>query len=152
MQLQVKPGPRMRPTVSASPYKVGRSCWVLAVLYDALASQQSHFSSDGNRLQLCSAVQPCLHVQALAKAMQRAGLPPECWPCDVHTAGEDLPDASRKIPMIPEHRWACVVTYFDHLKNRAAFRRYKGMLFGLPLAVSAFNRLPMLLRYPGVFC
>ena len=48
--------------------------------------------------------------------------------------------------MIPEHSWACVVTYFHHLKNRAALRRYKGMLFGLPLAVSAFNRLPMLLQ------
>ena len=46
---------------------------------NALASQQSLFSSDGNRLQFCSAVQPCLRIQALAKAMHRAGLPPERW-------------------------------------------------------------------------
>ena len=70
--------------------------------------------------------------------------PGVCPACDVHTSGEDLPHAYRKIPMQPDHSWACVVAYFDPLRGCPRFRRCRGMLFGLPLAVSAFNRLPML--------
>ena len=40
----------------------------------------------------------------------RAGLPSQCWPCDVHTPGKNIVDAYCKISMIPEHSWACVVT------------------------------------------
>ena len=113
---------------------------------DALASRQSEFSSDCNKLQFCSALQPCYHVQALASAMSDQGVAPPDWPCGVHTSGEDLPHAYRKIPMLPDHSWACVVAYFDPEKGCPRFRRYRGMLFGLPLAVSAFNRLPMLMQ------
>ena len=55
-----------------------------------------------------------------------------------------LPDAYRKIPMLPEHTWACLVVYAH--EGQAWWRRYHSMLFGLPLAVSAFNRLPFLLQ------
>ena len=110
---------------------------------DALTGRQSEFSADGNQLQFCSATQSCLHIQALAQAMRAEGLEPPDWPCEVHTSGEDLPHAYRKIPMKPEHSWACVVAYHDPVRQQPPFRRYKGMLFGLPLAVSAFNRLPM---------
>ena len=50
------------------------------------------------------------------------------------------------MPMHPDHSWACVVAYHDREAGGPRFRRYKGMLFGLPLAVSAFNRLPMFLQ------
>ena len=43
--------------------------------------------------------------------------------------------------MMPDHSWACVVAFHDPATRGPRFRRYKGMLFGLPLAVSAFNRL-----------
>ena len=51
--------------------------------------------------------------------------------------------------MIPDHSWACVVAFHDPATRGPKFRRYKGMLFGLPLAVSAFNRLPLLLQSLG---
>ena len=113
------------------------------VIDDALAGRQSEFSSDANKLQFCSAIQPCLHAQALAAELVRQG---RSWPDTLATAGEDLPDAYRKIPMHPDHAWACVVAYHDCRAGGPRFRRYKGMLFGLPLAVSAFNRLPMFLQ------
>ena len=46
--------------------------------------------------------------------------------------------------MLPEHTWACLVVYAH--EGQAWWRRYHSMLFGLPLAVSAFNRLPFLLQ------
>ncbi|CAE7449963.1 unnamed protein product, partial [Symbiodinium microadriaticum] len=83
------------------------------VIDDALAGRQSEFSSDANKLQFCSAIQPCLHAQALAAELARQGKCCAEWPDTLATAGEDLPDAYRKIPMRPDHAWACVVAYND---------------------------------------
>ena len=96
-----------------------------------------------------SALQPCLHVQALARAMYQCGVPPSQWPCDAHTSRKDCPHAYRKIPMKPDHSWACVVAFHDPATQGPRFRSYKGMLFGLPLAASAFIRLPLLLHSVG---
>ena len=54
---------------------------------------------------------PFCTLQALADGV--ADAPPSQWPCDVHTSGEDLPHAYRKIPMKPDHSWACVVAFHD---------------------------------------
>ena len=48
--------------------------------------------------------------------------------------------------MLPSHSVACLVTYWDHQSSAIRIRRYNSMLFGLPLAVTAFNRLPFLLQ------
>ena len=116
------------------------------VIDDALAGRQSELSSDANKLQFCSAIQLCLHAQALAAELARQGKRCAEWPDTLATAGEDLHDAYRKIPMRPDHAWACVVAYNDCRAGGPRFRRYKGTLFGLPLLVSAFNRLPMFLQ------
>ncbi|CAE7613702.1 unnamed protein product, partial [Symbiodinium necroappetens] len=83
------------------------------VIDDALAGRQSELSSDANKLQFCSAIQPCLHAQALAAELARQGKRCAEWPDTLATAGEDLHDAYRKIPMRPDHAWACVVAYND---------------------------------------
>eukprot|EP00438_Fugacium_kawagutii_P026991 Skav212047 [mRNA] locus=scaffold2377:23795:26543:+ [translate_table: standard] len=101
------------------------------VIDDANLGHQSAFSSDANQLRFCSAIQPCLHLQALRVAM---GCPTTQWPDDISSSGEDLPSAYRKIPMIPAHTWACLVCYRDPGRSCTLFRRYHGMLFGLPLA------------------
>ena len=113
---------------------------------DAHLGFQSEFSSDGNRLQFCSAIQPCLHVQALAKAFALRGVDLESWPDSISTFGEDLPHAYRKIPVRCDHSWACIVAHYDPHSKQPRFRRYHGILFGLPLAVSAFNRLPFFMQ------
>ena len=116
------------------------------VIDDALAGRQSEFSSDANKLQFCSAIQPCLHAQVFAAELARCGVSCNAWPDDLVSAGEDLPNAYRKIPTRPDHSWACVVAYHDCQAGGLRFRRYKGMLFGLPLAVLAFNRLSLFLQ------
>ena len=114
------------------------------VIDDAKGGGQSEGSSDASKLQFCTALQPCAHIQALAAACicpkDRSWLRAQ----QVVTFGEDLPDAYRKIPMLPEHTWACLMVYAH--EGQAWWRRYHSMLFGLPLAVSAFNRLSFLLQ------
>ena len=116
------------------------------VIDDAAGGGQSAHSHDANHLQFCSALQPCAHVQALSTATRwhYGEDVPLLEP--VVTCGEDLPDAYRKIPMQPDHSWSCVVSYPGPNGQGLRFRRYHSMLFGLPLAVTAFNRLPFLLQ------
>ena len=116
------------------------------VIDDAASGGQSLLSRDGNKLQFCSALQPCAHVQALATAVEQQYGARAALPEAVVTCGEDLPDAYRKIPMSPESSWACIVSYPGKAGTSPRFRRYHSMLFGLPLAVTAFNRLPFLLQ------
>ena len=113
------------------------------VIDDAASGLQSHFSSDGNQLRFCSALQPCLHLQCLYGAMAS---PTQDWPDDLVSFGEDLPQAYRKIPLAPDHSWACIVAYYSPEKQAVRFRRYHGLLFGLPLAVTCFNRLSFFLQ------
>ncbi|CAE7221528.1 unnamed protein product, partial [Symbiodinium sp. CCMP2456] len=83
---------------------------------DAHLGFPSDFSSDGNKLQFC-VIQPCLHIQALARAFALRGVDLESWLDSISTFGEDLPHAYRKIPMRPDHSWACVVAYYDPPAN-----------------------------------
>ena len=60
----------------------------------------------------------------------------------LETGGEDLPNAYRYVPMRPADSWMAIVAYWDGGAGSPRFRRYYGQLFGLPLAVTAFNRWP----------
>ena len=62
----------------------------------------------------------------------------------LESGGEDWPDAYRGTPTVPAHSEACVVTYWHAEWNEPAFQIYYSMLFGLPLAVTGFNRYPKL--------
>lgn len=55
---------------------------------------RAHSACDTNVLRFCSAIQPCLHLQALQRAI---GLPGSQWPGDIASAGEDLPSAYRMV-------------------------------------------------------
>lgn len=116
------------------------------VIDDAAAGGQSRLSQDGNHLKFCSALQPCTHLKCLEEAMQKRGKSILQRDYAVSTIGEDLPDAYRKIPMLPAHSQHCLVTYWHKERRCAMYRRYHSMLFGLPLAVSAFNRVSSFLQ------
>eukprot|EP00435_Cladocopium_sp_Y103_P018485 s228_g4.t1 len=116
----------------------------LRVIDDAADGGQSALSSDSNRLDLCTAIQPGIHVRLLWHEFQR--LQPQLQNLRFETGGEDLPHAYRHVPMKPEESWACVVAYYDDEKQQPMFRRYFGHLFGLPLAVTSFNRFPRMLQ------
>ena len=47
-------------------------------------------------------------------------------------------------PVRPEDAAGCVVAFWHHEWKCPAFQIYSGMLFGLPLAVTAFNRFSKL--------
>ena len=65
-----------------------------------------------------------------------------CWPEGetIVTAGEDWPDAYRYTPMNPEESRGCVVVFWHKARRQPVFQVYHGLLFGLPLAVTFFNR------------
>ena len=56
------------------------------------------------------------------------------------SGGEDWPDAYRYTPMRPEESKACVVVWWHPEKSAPVFQIYHGLLFGLPNAVTSFNR------------
>ena len=56
------------------------------------------------------------------------------------SAGEDWPDAYRYTPMHPEESRGCVVVFWHPEWGCPAFQLYRGLLFGLPNAVTSFNR------------
>ena len=55
-------------------------------------------------------------------------------------AGEGWPDAYRQSLISPEEALGCMVCFWHHQWNAPAFQIYSSLLFGLPLAVTSFNR------------
>ena len=107
---------------------------------DADKGGQSELSADANHLEFCSALRPAQHVWALQQAAVLRGGTVAGIPDQLHSAEEDWPDAYRLVPMIPQHAEACVVVFWHPEWNSPAFQLYSGMLFGLPIAVTSFNR------------
>ena len=116
--------------------------WQTSRIDDAAAGGQSRLSQDGSKLDLCSAVQPGLNARLLWEAKTHLQGPESVLQDRLETGGEDLPNAYRYVPMRPADSWMAVVAYWDGGAGSPRFRRYYGQLFGLPLAVTAFNRWP----------
>ena len=67
------------------------------------------------KLDLCAAHQPALHVQALSQALEEAEVPLlEISNLIVETGGEDLPDAYRYIPVSPLDADVNIVAVWDY--------------------------------------
>ncbi|CAE7417046.1 unnamed protein product [Symbiodinium sp. CCMP2592] len=102
---------------------------------------QSELSSDSNKLVLCSALRPAQHVslamRCASPAVARRLLEEDQW----EGGGEDWPDAYRHCPMDENQSRACVVVWYHKDWAQPAYQVYSGLLFGLPLAVTSFNRL-----------
>ena len=119
------------------------------VIDNADTGGQSERSQDANKLQLCSPFRP---AQQIALAMQymtheelQAAQASDAW----QTGGEDWPDAYRHSPMSRQECLGCVVTFWHHEWQTPAFQLYGGLLFGLPLAVTSFNRYSKLVESLG---
>lgn len=118
----------------------------LRVIDDAAASGQSDLSSDSNKLDLCSSIQPGIHLRLLSRALRYHHGPSLQPHDDFETGGEDLPHAYRSVPVRPADSWAFLVAYWNPHSHSVECRRYYGLLFGLPLAVTSFNRWPRFLQ------
>lgn len=116
----------------------------IRVIDDAAASGQSALSSDANKLDLCSSIQPGIHTRLLQQALARHHHTLQFHKDDFETGGEDLPHAYRSVPVRPNDSWAFLVAYC--ITHSVECRRYYGLLFGLPLAATSFNRWPRFLQ------
>jgi len=65
------------------------------------------------------------------------------------SGGEEWPDAYRHGPMHPDKALGCVVVFWHEGWEAPAFQVYTGLLFGLPLAVTSFNRYSRLAESLG---
>ena len=101
-------------------------------------------SSDGNKLLLCSALRPVQHLSLVAAAAKRRGENLSSVQDNFESGGEDWPSAYRYTPMIPAQARFCVVVLWHCEWGCVAYQIYYGELFGLPLAVTSFNRYPKL--------
>ena len=111
------------------------------IIDDAADGGQSEVSTDENALCFCSAMQPAHHITAIQNHLDFKNIP---WPAGsdgcIESAGEDWPNAYRYTPMKPDEAEACIVIWWHPIWKCVVAQRYYGMLFGLPNAVTSFNR------------
>ena len=107
---------------------------------DAATGGQSDLSSDPNKLVLCSALRPAQHVAAVAAWVSQSDWEVLMTNYNFESGGEDWPDAYRHSPISREESYGCVVAWWHHDWQEPAFQLYNSLLFGLPLAVTSFNR------------
>ncbi|CAE7538614.1 unnamed protein product [Symbiodinium sp. CCMP2592] len=110
------------------------------IIDNADAGGQSETSYDSNKLVLCSALRPGQHAQAIVARVPPEDLEEAKESDSLESGGEDWPDAYRHCPMSEEESLACLVVWWHHEWQAPAYQIYAGLLFGLPLAVTSFNR------------
>ena len=110
------------------------------IIDNADTGGQSELSSDANKLVLCSPLRPAQHIALVHSRCSPAALSEaqagDAW----ESGGEDWPDAYRHSPMSRVEAMGCVVVWWHQDWAEPAYQVYSGLLFGLPLAVTSFNR------------
>ena len=110
------------------------------VIDDAAVGGQSERSSDSNKLVLCTPLRPAQQAAALLSRIPSAERACLSHQDSLQTGSEDLPDAYRHCPMFEAEARACLVVWHHRDWGAPVFQLYSGLLFGLPLAVTSFNR------------
>ncbi|CAE7248146.1 unnamed protein product, partial [Symbiodinium sp. CCMP2456] len=138
-----------------NPFRVIPQCVITQgsgkhrIIDNAAEGGQSAASSDASKLVLCSPLRPAQHLRATVSLMSEEELErardEDAW----ETGGEDWPNAYRHSPMSSTEARACVVCFWHHEWQQPAFQLYAGLLFGLPLAVTSFNRYSRLVEALG---
>ena len=119
------------------------------VIDDAARGGQSERSQDTNKLVLCTPFRPAQHVALVARVTPQAEWAAIVSEDEWQRAGEDWPDAYRQSPILPDEALGCVVCFWHHKWDAPAFHVYSSLLFGLPLAVTSFNRYSKLVEAMG---
>ena len=110
------------------------------IIDNADTGGQSASSRESNKLVLCSALRPAQHAQAVIARLPQGELERARESDSLESGGEDWPDAYRHCPMSEEEALCCLVVWWHREWQAPAFQIYSGLLFGLPLAVTSFNR------------
>ena len=119
------------------------------IIDDAAVGGQSASSRDANKLVLCTPLRPAQHVQAILSYLPEEDYAMAHSSDSFESGGEDWPDAYRHSPMSRQESLLCVVTFWHPDWQAPAFQVYAGLLFGLPLAVTSFNRYSRLVESLG---
>lgn len=119
------------------------------VIDNADVGGQSESSRESNKLVLCSPFRPAQQIALTLSLMTPDALATAKVSDTWQTGGEDWPNAYRHSPMNPHEALGCVVTFWHHEWGRPAYQVYTGLLFGLPLAVTSFNRYSRLAEALG---
>ena len=109
------------------------------IIDNAHTGGQSAFSSESNRLVLCSALRPAQHASLAVSALGFDRAKEVLQHDSLEGGGEDWPNAYR----LPTGRVQCRRTNlvcWHRGWGVPAYQLYTGLLFGLPLAVTSFNR------------
>ena len=119
------------------------------IIDNADVGGQSSLSSDANKLVLCSPLRPAQHIAVTHSYLSEQALT-EAQASDAwESGGEDWPDAYRHSPMNRDEALGCVVVWWHTEWAEPAYQIYSGLLFGLPLAVTSFNRYSRLVEAIG---
>ena len=110
------------------------------IIDNAHTGGQSAFSSESNKLVLCSALRPAQHAALAISAFGFDRAREVLRHDSLEGGGEDWPNACRSCPMSADESRACVVCWHHREWGAPAYQLYTGLLFGLPLAVTSFNR------------
>ena len=142
-------------TTQGRPFRLIPRCVIVQpsgkkrIIDDAAVGGQSELSSDYNKLVLCSALRLAQHVAAIASWMSRSDWEHHMATDHFESGGEDWPDAYRHSPISREESLGCVVIWWHHGWQQPAFQLYNSLLFGLPLAVTSFNRYSRFVKALG---
>ena len=144
------PQAHRRPSTSSYPALViTQTSGKQRVIDNGDTGGQSDLSSDANKLTLCSPVQPAQHISLVMHRWSEEEVAEFCQNGAWETGQEDLPSAYRYCPMSQqESLWAALWYGFTLEWHTPAYQVYSGLLFGLPLAVTSFNRFSRLLEAP----
>ena len=109
---------------------------------------QSERSSDANKLTLCSPIRPAQHISLVMHRWSEDEMRSThfVFRTPWETGQEDLPSAYRYCPMSMQESLGCVVVWVHDEWQTPAYQLYSGLLFGLPLAVTSFNRFSRLVE------
>ncbi|CAE7745577.1 clpC [Symbiodinium sp. CCMP2592] len=110
------------------------------IIDNADTGGQSELSSDPNKLVLCSPLRPAQHAAALLACLDEPSRQRAAAEDALEGRGEDWPEAYRHCPMDGASSRCCVVVWWHQDWGEPAYQLYTGLLFGLPLAVTSFNR------------
>ena len=119
------------------------------IIDNADVGGQSALSSDANKLVLCSPLRPAQHIAITHHYLDAEGFRQAQAGAAWESGGEDWPDAYRHSPMGRAESLGCVVVWWHELWGEPAYQLYSGLLFGLPLAVTSFNRYSRLVEALG---
>ena len=142
---------QLRQQLRGQPYRLIPRCVITQssgkqrIIDNADAGGQTLRSSDANKLVLCSPLRPAQHISQVLRHMSPPELAQAAATDTWESGGEDWPDAYRHSPMGVDETRGCVVTFWA----APAFQVYAGLLFGLPLAVTSFNRYSRLVEALG---